>query len=135
MEIVRNYSDAELTQMIKNGDALDGVIKHLYRSHFRNANIYINQNSGNEADAEDIFQEVVVNFIQLVQKDKFRGDSSISTFMYVLVRNTWLNELKKRKRAKLREEKYESEKVKIETGASENFINMEIKNQIVEPVS
>jgi RNA polymerase sigma factor (sigma-70 family) len=131
MEIVGNYSDAELLQMIKNGHNLDGVIKYLYRSHFLKANIYIKQNSGNQEDAEDIFQDVIVNFIQVVQRDKFRGDSSISTFIYILVRNTWLNELKKRKRSKLREEKYENEKEKSEAGASEYIINRELKNQIV----
>ena len=132
MEIVSNYSDAELLQMIKNGYNLDGVIKYLYRSHFLKANIYIKQNSGNQEDAEDIFQEVIVSFIQLVQKDRFRGESSIGTFIYVLVRNTWLNELKKRKRSKLREEKYENSQEKSEAGASEYIINREIKNQIVE---
>ena len=132
MEIVSHYSDAELLQVIKNGHNLDGVIKYLYRSHFLKANIYIKQNSGNQEDAEDIFQDVVVSFIQLVQKEKFRGDSSISTFIYVLTRNTWLNELKKRKRSKLREEKYENEKEKSEAGATEYIVNREIKNQVVE---
>jgi RNA polymerase sigma factor (sigma-70 family) len=132
MEIVSNYSDAELLKVIKNEHNLDGVIKYLYRSHFLKANIYIKQNSGNDEDAEDIFQEVIINFIQLVQKDKFRGDSSVGTFMYVLIRNTWLNELKKRKRSKFREEKFEDEKVKSETDAGEHIINREIKNQIVE---
>lgn len=132
MEFVSNYSDAELLQMIKTGHNLDGVIKYLYRSHFVKANIYIKQNSGNQEDAEDIFQDVIVSFIQLVQKDKFRGDSSISTFIYVLIRNAWLNELKRRKRSKLREEKYENEKDKSEVGASEYIVNRELKNQVVE---
>jgi RNA polymerase sigma factor (sigma-70 family) len=118
--------------MIKRGHNINEVIKYLYRSHFIKANIYVKQNSGNQEDAEDIFQDVVVSFIQLVQKEKFRGDSSIGTFIYVLTRNTWLNELKKRKRSKLREEKYENEKEKSEAGASEYIIIREIKNQIVE---
>jgi RNA polymerase sigma factor (sigma-70 family) len=132
MEIVSNYSDAELLQMIKRGHNINEVIKYLYRSHFIKANIYIKQNTGNQEDAEDIFQDVVVSFIQLVQKEKFRGDSSIGTFIYVLICNTWLNELKKRKRSKRREEKYENEKEKSEAGATEFIINREIKNQIVE---
>jgi len=132
MEIVRNYSDAELLEMIKNGDNLDGAIKYLYRSQFLKASVYMKQNSGSQEDAEDIFQDVIVSFIQLVQKDKFRGDSSIGTFIYVLVRNTWLNELKKRKRSKLREEKFENTQEKSEAGAGEFIINREIKNQIVE---
>ena len=99
MEIVRSYSDEEVLHQIKNGNDQDGVIRHLYRSHFMAAAIYVKQNSGNQEDAEDIFQDTVISFIQLVQKDKFRGDCSIGTFMYTLVRNAWLNELKKKKRS------------------------------------
>ena len=132
MKIISNYSDAELLDVITNGDNMDEVIKFLYRFQFLKSSIYIKQNSGSQEDAEDIFQEVIVSFIQLVQRSKFRGDSSIGTFIYVLVRNTWLNELKKRKRSKLREEKYENTQEKSEAGAGEYIINREIKNQIVE---
>jgi RNA polymerase sigma factor (sigma-70 family) len=132
MEIVTGYSDSEALLRIKNGTDLDGVIKHFYRSHFLSAVTYIKQNSGNQEDAEDIFQDMVISFIQLVQKDKFRGDCSIGTFMYTLVRNAWLNELKKKKRTRVREEKYELEKVTTEVDASEFIVNREIKKQIVE---
>jgi RNA polymerase sigma factor (sigma-70 family) len=132
MEIVSSYSDAEVLLRIKTGRDPDGVIKHLYRSHFLSAVTYIKQNSGNQEDAEDIFQDTVVNFIQLVQKDKFRGDCSIGTFMYTLVRNAWLNELKKKKRGRMREEKYERAKVTTEVDVSEYIVNREVKKQIVE---
>ncbi|MEP6948550.1 MAG: sigma-70 family RNA polymerase sigma factor [Ginsengibacter sp.] len=132
MEIVGSYPDAEVLHQIRNGNDPDGVIRHLYRSHFNAAAIYIKQNSGNQEDAEDIFQDTVINFIQLVQKDKFRGDCSIGTFMYTLVRNGWLNELKKKKRSLAREEKYEKEKVTSEMDVSESIVTGEIKKEIVE---
>ena len=131
MEIVGSYPDPELLLNIKNGNNLDEVIKHLYRSNFLKATIYIKQNSGSQEDAEDIFQEVVVSFIQLVQKDKFRGECSSGTFIYTMVRNGWLNELKKNKRTRAREEKYETGKAVAEADVSEYIINMESKNQIV----
>jgi RNA polymerase sigma factor (sigma-70 family) len=132
MEIVGSYSDEEVLRQIKNGKDPERVIKHLYRSHFLSAAIYIRQNSGNQEDAEDIFQDTVISFIQLVQKDKFRGECSIGTFIYTLVRNAWLNELKKKKRALAREEKYEREKVTSEVDVSEFIVSREIKKEIVE---
>ena len=132
MEIVSSYSDEELLYQIKNGNDLDGVIKYLYRSHFLTASSYIKQNSGNQEDSEDIFQDTVISFIQLVQNNRFRGDCSIGTFMYTLVRHAWLNELKKKKRARMREEKYDKEMVKSDVDASEFIVNREIKKQIVE---
>ena len=64
-------------------------------------------NNGSQQDAEDIFQETIVSFIELVKKDKFRGESSIGTFLYSMNRHAWLNELKRKGRALLREEKFE----------------------------
>jgi RNA polymerase sigma factor (sigma-70 family) len=132
MEIAGGFSDAEVLRQIKNGGSLDEVVKHIYRSHYRSAEAYIKLNSGNQEDAEDIFQDTVINFIQGVQRDKFRGECSIGTFMYTLVRNSWLNELKKRKRSRTREEKYEKEKVTTEVDISEFIMNGEVKKQIVE---
>lgn len=130
MEIAGSYGDEELLRNIKSGTNLDGVIRQLYRSNFLKASIYIKQNSGNQEDAEDIFQEAIVNFIQLVQKNKFRGDCSIGTFIYTLVRHAWLNELKKNKRTKAREEKFESGKDLSEPDMSEYMITMESKSLI-----
>lgn len=106
MEVVRNFPDGEIVANLRTGHRMDDTIKAIYRNHFEGLSRYITNNSGSRQDAEDIFQEVVVNFVELVQKDKFRGESSISTFLYSMNRHTWLNELKKRGRALAREEKY-----------------------------
>ena len=46
---------------------MDDALRFLYHEHFELLSRYILNNSGNEQDAEDIFQEVVVAFINLVQ--------------------------------------------------------------------
>ena len=104
MDIRRTYTDITLLQAMRSDINADEAIRHLYRSQFNITRAYIKQNNGSEEDAEDIFQEVVFTFIELVKKDKFRGESSISTFLYALTRNIWLNEVKKRGRAKLRDD-------------------------------
>ena len=97
MEIAGNYGDEELLRNVKSGTNLDDVIRQLYRGNFLKTSIYIKQNSGNQEAAEDIFQEAIVNFIQLVQKDRFRDACSTSTFMYTLFLHAWPNELKTNK--------------------------------------
>jgi len=109
---------------------MDDCIKAIYRSHFDVLSRYITNNSGSRQDAEDIFQEVVVNFIELVQKDKFRGESSIKTFLFSMNRHTWLNELKRRGRALAREEKYEREQEKVEMDSSQLMADREEKKAI-----
>jgi RNA polymerase sigma factor (sigma-70 family) len=112
MEIERKFTDTALIEAIKSPRKadLDIGIKYMYRAYYDLLKIYICQNTGTDEDAQDIFQEVLMAFIDLVQKNKFRGESTIKTFLYTLNRNIWLNELKKRGRAEKRNNIFENEK-------------------------
>jgi RNA polymerase sigma factor (sigma-70 family) len=127
MEVIRNFPDEEIVANLRSGQRMDEMIKSLYRSHFEGLCGYITHNSGSRQDAEDVFQEVVVNFIDLVQKGKFRGESSIKTFLFSMNRHTWLNELKRRGRALAREEKYEKGQDKLEPDTSQLIAGREEK--------
>lgn len=102
-------TDAELISHLADIGRQDAAIRFLYREHFELLSRYVINNSGSEQDAEDIFQEVVLAFISLVAARKFRGESSVKTFLFSLNRNIWLNELKRRGRAQAREERYEKQ--------------------------
>ena len=132
METGRNFTDRELSQILQSDAAPDEAIRQLYRSQFGITKAYINQNNGNDEDAEDIFQEVMLTFIELVKKDKFRGESSVSTFLYAITRNTWLNELKKRGRSKVRDATFEKAKDNTEMDISHYMVNRELKTQLMQ---
>lgn len=131
MEVIRNFPDSELVENLKSGQRMDESIKAIYRSHFESLCWYVMNNSGSRQDAEDIFQEVVVNFIDMVQKDKFRGESTIKTFLFSLNRYTWLNELKRRGRAIAREEKYERGQERVEMDTSHFIADREGKSEVL----
>jgi RNA polymerase sigma factor (sigma-70 family) len=131
MEVIKNFPDSELLSNIRNGTRMNETIKAIYRSHFESLSWFIINNNGSRQDAEDVFQEVVVNFIDLVQKDKFRGESTVKTFLFSLNRFTWLNELKRRGRALAREEKYEKGQDKVELDTSHFITEREEKGQIL----
>jgi RNA polymerase sigma factor (sigma-70 family) len=131
MEVIRNFPDSELVENLKSGQRMDESIKAIYRSHFESLCWYVMNNSGSRQDAEDIFQEVVVNFIDMVQKDKFRGESTIKTFLFSLNRYTWLNELKRRGRAMTREEKYERGQERVEMDTSHLIADREGKSEVL----
>jgi RNA polymerase sigma factor (sigma-70 family) len=135
MELHRTFDDATLLQALRSNANPDEAIRHLYRTQYNLTKIYIQQNSGSEEDAEDIFQEVICSFIDIVKKDKFRGESSVSTFLYALTRNTWLNELKKRDRAKIRDEKFEKQKDTTGPDVSHFIANRETNNQLMQLVN
>lgn len=134
MKVIKNLSDTGLIESLRSGKGMDEAIKAVYRDHFESLSWFVLNNSGNRQDAEDIFQEVVVSFIELVQKNKFRGESSVKTFLFSMNRHAWLNELKRRGRAELRELKYEKEQDKAEMDVSHLIMGKEANNQVMQLV-
>lgn len=108
------FTDAEIIDNLSRNREVDSSLKFLYRSHYEFLGRYVVNNNGSWDDAQDIFQEVMVAFVNLVKAGKFRGESSIKTFLYSLNKNIWLNELKKRSRTQVREMKYEKASDKTE---------------------
>ena len=131
MDVERPFSDAELIENLRSGSRLNESVKAIYRDYFETLCRYILNNTGSQQDAEDIFQEVVVNFIDLVRKNKFRGEASVKTFLYAMNKNTWLNELKKRARAVNREIKYENALDNTEMDVSHFIAGREAKNELM----
>lgn len=134
MEVIKNFPDSELVANIRSGQKMNESIKAIYRAYYDSLSWYVINNSGSRQDAEDIFQEVVVAFIDLVQKNKFRGESTVKTFLFSLNRYSWLNELKRRNRALVREEKYEMGQERLEMDAGAMIADREGKEEIVKLV-
>jgi RNA polymerase sigma factor (sigma-70 family) len=132
MKVDKMYSDADLLAAIRNKDTLDEAIRYIYQCYAETISSLIVNNSGNQQDAQDIFQETVVTFIETVNKDKFRGESSIKTFLVAIARNTWLNELKRRERSEHREEVYEKSRPGEEPDVSDLISEREKKQQFRE---
>jgi RNA polymerase sigma factor (sigma-70 family) len=131
MNKVVAFSDMELIETLKKEHVSDLSIRYLYKNYYHGLSNYIKTNQGSEQDAEDIFQEIVVSFIEIVKGDKFRGESSIKTFLYTLTRYAWLNELKRRSRVMLREEKYEDGRQQEDKDVSHLLVEREAKGLVM----
>jgi len=125
------YTDSSLLHELNTSTRLNEAIKFIYSAFYKTAEIYVMQNSGSEADAEDIFQEVVVTFIDMVKTGKFKGECSVNTFIYTLTRHSWLNELKRRGRAKLREEKFDKKQDTVTIDVSNVIEGREAKSALL----
>ena len=125
------FDDVQLLQIIRGKTDLDRAVRYLYHEYFDTVCALITFNKGTRQDAEDIFQEVVVNFLEVVQKERFRGDSSIKTFLVSMARHTWLNQLKKNNRAVEREVVFEKGRDHIETDVSEQLALLEHNKQLL----
>ena len=124
------FSDSELIKAICASDLLEQAIKQLYEEHGSIARSFIMGKGGTEQDADDIFQETVVSFIDTVQKGKFRQESGIRTFLISISKNLWFNEIRRRQRAGNREKLYVADFDKTEAVIDEVIGNRELKSQL-----
>ncbi|MGZ5285823.1 MAG: RNA polymerase sigma factor [Flavisolibacter sp.] len=124
-------NDADIIIELQQGRAREAICQ-LYFQHFALLSRYVFANQGNEADAEDLFQEVLIAFINLVKQNKFRGESSIATFLFAINKNLWLNELKKRGRTAVREEKYGESLITKDPGMELVISNRETERILVD---
>ncbi len=124
------FSDSTLVEAIKNKKNLDQAVLQLYQEHAAVARSFIIGRGGSEQDADDIFQETVISFIDTVQKGKFRFESGIRTFLISISKNVWLNEMRKRQRSDNREKVFETGRDQGDADISEAIGDRELKQQL-----
>ena len=71
----------------------------VYREYFDPVYRYALSLSGNAQAAEEITQETF--FKAMGALDRFRGESSVKSWLFAIARNAWISELRRRKAAPL----------------------------------
>jgi RNA polymerase sigma factor (sigma-70 family) len=96
--------DSIIAALLKNN--IEAAVEALYEQYFDEVIEYIVFRGGLEDDGADIFQESILGLIDLIKDGKFRGESSIKTILFAIVRNSWHKDLRTRERRRKREELY-----------------------------
>ncbi len=91
-----HFSDRAIVEGLKLNS--DYIIKHVYQEFFPTIRYLIKKNTGNDEDAEDIFQESLIVILKNVQRDDFYLSSSFLTYLYSISRNLWMQKLKTKRR-------------------------------------
>ena len=129
------HSDSKLVELAKAGDrtALAEIIKK-YENKVYNYALKVMQN---REDAEDVLQETFLNVIKSIKT--FRGESTLSTWIYKITTNTALMKLRSHKKdfESLDEntidisKDYKSLNQKLSESPLENLYNKEFINNIM----
>ncbi len=114
-------SDEELVEKVKKGDvdAYEEIVKKYENKVFGIVYHMIK----NQNDVEDLAQEVFIKVYKNLSK--FKGDSSLYTWIYKITVNLCLDEMKKRKNII-----YLDEKLEVEDGELERELPSSDKTQI-----
>ncbi len=110
MHTERSISDEELINDIMDEQKLNGAIHYILESYYGLLENMVISNSGTTADAEDVIQDALVAFVEIIRKGTYRREAGIKSFLYTITRNLWITELRKRGSAVKRELLFEKEK-------------------------
>lgn len=86
------FTDQELIIQLKSGDRHATAV--IYRQYFPMVAAYVQQHNGHAADAEDIFQEVMLVLVEKIQAPDFMLTASLKTYLYAIARNCWCKRLR-----------------------------------------
>jgi RNA polymerase sigma factor (sigma-70 family) len=121
-----NVTDQELIAGLESSD-VGSAVEFLYEQYFNSVIEFIKFRGGTEEDGADLFQESVLVMIEKIKEGKFRFESSIKTYLFGIVRNLWLMELRTRERRKKREEYYASNEPQILPFTDYKKTNVDLK--------
>ena len=66
----------------------------LYQENFGKISNFVQNNSGNQADAEDLFQDAMMVLVEKLRQDNFQLTASINTYIYAICKNLWFKKLR-----------------------------------------
>lgn len=91
-----SYSNDELLRGILRNNST--ILRYIYKSYYHKINAFVTHNSGDESDANDIFQEaIIVIYRKLKVGNLIIDNCSFETYLYSVCRLLWLKYLDKRK--------------------------------------
>ncbi len=70
------------------------LIKMIYKLYFRDIRFYILNNSGSQADAEDVFQETLVVIYRNAIEGKLGQLVQFNAYLYTIAKYIWLKRLR-----------------------------------------
>lgn len=74
------------------------LIREIYDQFLPRVQHFILKNSGNEEDAQDVFQEAIMIIYTNAQKKDFALTASFYTYLHAICRNIWLRHLKEKRK-------------------------------------
>ncbi|MBN2663199.1 MAG: sigma-70 family RNA polymerase sigma factor [Bacteroidales bacterium] len=93
----------------------------LYKDNFEKISNFVQNNSGNQADAEDLFQDAMMVLVEKLRQDDFQLTASIDTYVYAICKNLWFK--------KLRDKNYELSVDELQSFDFLTSINESIKDE------
>lgn len=91
-----HYTEHVIIDGIRNRN--NKVLMYVYKQFYPPVKHMVNNNSGGDEDAEDVFQEAIIIIFDKLAKNELKLSCAMKTYIYSICRNLWLQKLNKAKR-------------------------------------
>ncbi|MDD4425135.1 MAG: sigma-70 family RNA polymerase sigma factor [Mariniphaga sp.] len=93
---MKKYSDEQIRNGILRHDHL--ILQYIYKQFYFDVSLFIKKNSGNEDDANDVFQEaIIIIYRKLKENNLVLETNSFQKYLYSVCRFVWLKQLEKKR--------------------------------------
>ena len=92
----KKFSDKELLEGIKHSNS--PILQYIYEQYYPMVYKMVIQNKGNSQEARDIFQDGMIVLYEKSLQTDFVLSSALSTYLFAICRNLWLNKLNRQKK-------------------------------------
>jgi len=93
-----NYSNEELLNGILRNDNV--ILQHIYKNYYYKMNLYIKRNSGNDEDANDVFQEAIIVVYRKLKANDLIINCAFETYLYSVCKFLWMKQLTRQRTEK-----------------------------------
>ena|ERR1035437_1159297 len=90
-----DYTTLDLLNGILRNDTI--ILQFIYKNFYSKINFFIKKNSGDDDDANDVFQEAIIIIFRKLKANELVLDCTFETYLYSVCRFLWLKQLDKRK--------------------------------------
>ncbi|HHM21319.1 MAG TPA: sigma-70 family RNA polymerase sigma factor [Bacteroidetes bacterium] len=93
----KTFSDQQIiAALLKGGKDGDAALRQVYVLNRSAVFDFVKKNNGTTEEAKDVFQDSIVAFYENIQAGKFKGESTVSTYIYSIAKFIWMNRLKRK---------------------------------------
>ncbi|GAB3566996.1 hypothetical protein GCM10027578_16950 [Spirosoma luteolum] len=111
----KSFTDQQIYDGLRTKDVrlIDTITCFLYSQCQRSITHMVVSNSGNSADADDLFQRVILDFLKNTWDGTYQPqqDVRVTTYIYGIAHRRWLKELRQRNRTVRREIVYTDQSI------------------------
>ncbi len=90
-----NYTNEELLNGILRNDNV--ILQHIYKNYYYKVNLYVKKNSGDDDDANDVFQEAIIVIYRKLKANDLVLNCAFETYLYSVCKLLWFKQLSRQK--------------------------------------